>query len=55
MLFVYFLIVSIAILLAFSMSKDTGKNTIYARKMTNAMVNHRVTHQIDPSSVVEIS
>ena len=55
MLFVYFLFASIAILLAFSMSKDTGKNTIYARKGTNAIDPQLVSHRIDTSSVVEIS
>ncbi|MFT4938547.1 MAG: hypothetical protein ACI88A_001575 [Paraglaciecola sp.] len=55
MLFVYFLIVSIVILLGFSISKDTGKNTIYARKRTNAIAQQRASHQIDTSSVVEIS
>ena len=55
MLFVYFLIVSIVVLLALSMSKDTGKNTIYARKGTNAIALEQRSHQIDTSSVVEIS
>ena len=47
MLFVYFLIVSIVILLAFSVSKDTGKNTVYARKGTNAVALQPESRQID--------
>lgn len=43
MLLVYFLILTIVMLLAFSLSRETGKNTKYARKCTNAMVNRAAT------------
>lgn len=32
MLLIYFLVMSIVVLLVFSLSKETGKNTKYARK-----------------------
>ena len=55
MLFVYFLIVLIVVLLAFSLSKDTGKNTKYARKAAISIARKPVPNQIDTSSTVEIN
>lgn len=43
MLLVYFLIFTIVILLAFSLSRETGKNTKYARKATDAKATCAVT------------
>ena len=54
MLFVYFLIAVIAVLLAFSLSKDTGKNTKYARKRSISTTHQSEPNQIDTSSTVEI-
>ena len=43
MLLVYLLILAIVLLLGFSLSRETGKNTKYARKNTNAIVNRTET------------
>jgi Tfp pilus assembly protein PilV len=37
MLLIYFLVFSIVVLLAYSLSKETGKNTKHARKRANAI------------------
>lgn len=43
MLLVYLLITAVIVLLAFSLSRETGKNTKHARKEANAIVSNRVT------------
>jgi hypothetical protein len=40
MLLVYLLITAVVVLLAFSLSRETGKNTKHARKETNAIVSN---------------
>lgn len=54
MLLVYLLIIAIGVLLAFSLSKAKGKNTIHARKQTKALIENRaVTSQISLTNVSE--
>ncbi len=56
MLLVYFLIFSIVVLLVFSLSKETGKNTKHARKGANAIAElPRTHHSIRSSKVIEIN
>ncbi|WP_164483526.1 hypothetical protein [Paraglaciecola hydrolytica] len=56
MLLVYFLVFSIFVLLAFSLSKETGKNTKHARKGANVIAdNPRLHRSIGPSKVIEIN
>lgn len=55
MLLSYILIVSIVVLLAFALSKDTGKNTKYARKGANDIGQKPRSNRIDTSSVAEIN
>ena len=56
MLLVGLLVISLVLLLAFSMSKEEGKNTKFARKGANAMAQNReATQSIDTSEVIEIN
>lgn len=56
MLLVYLLVISLVVLLAFSLSRETGKNTKYARSGANAIAQKRETNQsIDTSNVIEIN
>jgi len=56
MLFVYLLFVSLVVLLGFSLSKEKGKNTKFARKGANAIVQKQETTQsIGTSHVIEIN
>ena len=56
MLLVYLLVISLVLLLAFSMSTEKGKNTKFARKGPNAMQPNRETVQsIDTSEVIKIN
>jgi hypothetical protein len=53
MLLVYLLIIAVVVLLAFSLSRETGKNTKHARKEANAMAQHRVV--ASPLSIPNVS
>ena len=56
MLLLYFLVFSIVILLAFSLSKETGKNTKHARKGANAIANKSQANvQLRTTTVIEIN
>lgn len=56
MLLVYLLIISLVSLFAFSMSREKGKNTKFARKGANAISPKCETAQsIDTSEVIEIN
>jgi hypothetical protein len=56
MLLVYLLVISLVLLFAFSMSREKGKNTKFARKEANAIAQKQKTSQsIDTSSVIEIN
>ena len=56
MLLVCLLVISLVLLFAFSMSREKGKNTKFARKDANAMPQKQVTPQsIDTSEVIEIN
>jgi hypothetical protein len=56
MLLVCLLVFSLVLLFAFSMSREKGKNTKFARKGVNAMAQKSETHQsIDTSEVIEIN
>ncbi|MCF2948309.1 hypothetical protein L0668_09345 [Paraglaciecola aquimarina] len=57
MLLVYLLIIAVVVLLAFSLSRETGKNTKYARRQGNTLVENRVgtSQQISMSNPSEAS
>jgi hypothetical protein len=56
MLLVSLLVISLVLLFIFSMSREKGKNTKFARKGANAIVPKRETDQpIDTSEVIEIN
>jgi len=56
MLLVSFLVISLVLLLAFSMSREKGKNTKFARKDADAMPQKQVTSQpIKTSGVIELT
>ncbi|WP_299073495.1 hypothetical protein [uncultured Paraglaciecola sp.] len=56
MLFVCLLAISLILLFAFSMSKEKGKNTKFARKGANAIAQENVSSQsIDTTNVIEIN
>jgi competence protein ComGC len=56
MLLVCLLVISLVLLFAFSMSREKGKNTKFARKGANALAQKRKTAQsIDTSEVIEIN
>ncbi len=54
MLLVSLLVISLVLLFAFSMSREKGKNTKFARKGANSMPRKRETAQsLDTSKVIE--
>jgi hypothetical protein len=55
MLLLSILVVSIVVLLVFSLSKDTGKNTKYARRSANAIASETGICHIDTSNAIEIN
>jgi hypothetical protein len=56
MLLVSLLVISLVFLFVFSMSREKGKNTKFARKGANAIAQKRETTQsIDTSEVIEIN
>jgi hypothetical protein len=56
MLFVSLLVISLVLLFTFSISREKGKNTKFARKGANAIAQKQATYQsIDTSEVVEIN
>jgi hypothetical protein len=56
MLLVSFLVISLVLLFVFSMSREKGKNTKFARKGANVLAQKRDTTQsIDTSKVIEIN
>ncbi|WP_198556656.1 hypothetical protein [Paraglaciecola sp. MB-3u-78] len=56
MLLVSLLVISLVLLLAFSMSREKGKNTKFARKGANAIAQNQDTSQsMDTSEVIEIN
>jgi len=56
MLLVCLLVISLVLLFAFSMSREKGKNTKFARKGANAMAQDReTTESIGTSQVIEIN
>lgn len=56
MLLIYLLVFFVVVLLVFSLSKETGKNTKYARKGANAIAEKpRTHHSISSSKVIEIN
>jgi hypothetical protein len=56
MLLVCLLVFSLVLLFAYSMSREKGKNTKFARKGANAIAQKRETPQsIDTSEVIEIN
>ncbi|MEP7706417.1 hypothetical protein [Paraglaciecola sp. 25GB23A] len=56
MLLIYFLVFSIVVLLAFSVSKETGKNTKHARKGADAMAQKPHSHvSMRTSNVIEVN
>jgi hypothetical protein len=56
MFVVYLLVISLVVLLVFSLSRETGKNTKFARKGADATAAKRETPQsIDTSNVIEIN
>lgn len=56
MLFVYVLVISLVVLLGFSLSREKGKNTKFARKGVNSVGQKRQPEQtINTSSVIEIN
>jgi hypothetical protein len=54
MLLVSLLVISLVLLFAFSMSREKGKNTKFARKGANDMAQQR-TQTIDTSEAIEIN
>jgi hypothetical protein len=56
MLLIYFLVFSIVVLLAYSVSKETGKNTKHARKGADAMAQKPHSHvSMRTSNVIEVN
>jgi hypothetical protein len=56
MLLVCLLVISLVLLFAFSMSREKGKNTKFARKGANAIAQKRETNQpLDTSEVIQIN
>ena len=55
MLLLSMLAASIVVLLAFSLSKDTGKNTKYARKSTKEITQKPESSHAKTASTVEIN
>lgn len=56
MLLFYFLVFSILVLLFFSLSKETGKNTKYARKGANAIADKSQNNvSIRTSNAIEVN
>jgi hypothetical protein len=56
MLLVCLLVIALVLLFAFSMSREKGKNTKFARKGANPIAQQRETPQsIDTSEVIEIN
>lgn len=56
MLLVSLLVISLVLLLIFSMSREKGKNTKFARKNANAIApKHHSAQSIDTSEVIEIN
>ncbi|MFT5923132.1 MAG: hypothetical protein ACI9LE_000106 [Paraglaciecola sp.] len=56
MLLVSLLVVSLVLLLAFSMSREKGKNTKYARKNADASFPKKASSQsIDTTEVIKIN
>jgi hypothetical protein len=56
MLLVSLLVISLVLLFGFSMSREKGKNTKFARKGANAIAQKRETTQsINTSEVIEIN
>jgi hypothetical protein len=56
MLLVSILVISLVLLFAFSMSREKGKNTKFARKGANAIAQKQATSQpFDTSEVIEIN
>ena len=57
MLLIYLLVFFVVVLLVFSLSKETGKNTKYARKGANAIATDKqqAQHSIRPTKVIEIN
>ncbi|GAC20192.1 hypothetical protein [Paraglaciecola arctica] len=56
MLLVYLLVISLVLLFAFSMSREKGKNTKFARKDANAIAQKQETTQsVGTSGVIEIN
>lgn len=55
MLLVCLLVISLVLLLVFSMSRESGKNTKFARKNANTLAQNRESAQsIDTSKGIEI-
>ena len=56
MLLVSLLVISLVLLLSFSMSKEKGKNTKYARKNANGKLKKQASSlPIDTSGAIEIT
>jgi hypothetical protein len=56
MLLLYFLVFSVVVLLAFSLSKETGKNTKYARRGANAIADKpQTTVGLRTTNIIEIN
>ena len=56
MLLVYLLVICLVSLLAFSLSRETGKNTVHARKGSNAIVQKQEKIQsFSVSKVIEVN
>lgn len=56
MLLVYLLVICLFLLFVFSMSREEGKNTKFARKGANAIDRkQKTTQSVDASKVVELN
>ena len=57
MLLIYLLVFFVVVLLVFSLSKETGKNTKYARKGANAIAadKQQAQRSMRPTKVIEIN
>ena len=56
MLLFSLLVISLVLLFGFSMSREEGKNTKFARKGANAIAQkHQTSQPIDTSEVIEIN
>jgi hypothetical protein len=56
MLLIYFLGISIVILLAFALSKETGKNTKHARRGASSLTElPQVRRRMNTTDVIEIN